>query len=309
MAKISIPEMKSRGYSDILAIGTVCASGTFAIMFPPSVPLIIYGVITGTSIKDLFLAGIIPGLLTLVGYVIVIIAWVLYSPSNINQETGNYSWTERVVGLKPVWPALLIVAFALGSLYAGIVTPSEAGAMGAFGAFLVGIVFADLEYSGIRSAHSSAVELTGMIFIILIGAEVFGRYLTLTGAINNFVTSISELPISPLYILLLAFIAYIALGAIMDQLAILIITLPVTFPLVTGLGYDGVWFGIAIVKTVEIGLITPPFGMNVFAATSAVDIDTSTGFKGSLRFLVVDIVVIALLIAFPDIALWLPSQI
>lgn len=314
MSAISVPEMKKYNYSDTLAIGTVSASGTFAIMFPPSVALIIYGILTGSSIRDLFLAGIVPGLVTLVGYMAVIFIWGMYSPASIgrgpeNEITKRFSWSERFASLKPVWPAFIVVAFALGSLYAGIVTPTESGAMGAFGALLVGLLFADLNFSRMQSAHLEAVKLTGMIFIIFIGADAFGRFLTLTGTLDTLITSISQLPVSEMSVLVIILVVYIALGTIMDQLAILIITLPITFPIIIELGLHPVWFGIVLVKTVEIGLVTPPFGMNIFAATSPVDIDVGTAYRGAVTFLIVDLLVLGLLVLFPDIALWIPNQV
>jgi tripartite ATP-independent transporter DctM subunit len=308
MASISIPELRKYDYSDKLSVATVAASGTFATMFPPSIPFIIYGILTETSIKDLFLAGIIPGVLTLFGYMITIYVWGVYDPSSFGGKMESYSWGDRFDSLRGVWPALLVVVLTLGSLYSGVVTPTEAGAMGAFGAFVVAILFANLRLGDINKSHVETVELTAIIFLILIGAAIFGRFMTITGVIRDTVGFVSELPLEPWMILVLIFAVYIALGSVMDQLAILIITLPITFPIVTELGYSPLWFGVALVKTIEIGLITPPFGMNAYVTISAIDVDANTAFRGAMRFLVVDLIVLLSLLVVPDMVSWLPNM-
>lgn len=308
MANISIPEMRKYGYRDKLSVATVAASGTFASMFPPSIPFIIYGILTETSIKDLFLAGIIPGLLTLLGYMILIYIWGVYDPTSFGGKVEKYSWGNRFRSFRGIWPALLVVLLTLGSLYSGVVTPTEAGAMGAFGAFIVAILFADLRLEGINKSHVETVELTAVIFLILIGAAIYGRFMTITGVIRDTVEFVSEMPLEPWIILLLIFLVYIALGSVMDQLAILIITLPVTYPIVTELGYSSIWFGVTLVKTIEIGLITPPFGMNVYVVISTIDVDANTAFRGAMRFLIVDFIVLLSLLVFPDMVSWLPNM-
>jgi tripartite ATP-independent transporter DctM subunit len=301
MANIAIPEMRKYGYHDKLSAGTVSAAGTFATMFPPSIPLIIYGIITGSSIKDLFTAGLIPGVITLLGYAALIYLWGTRDPEMIGTETQTYTWRERFASIKPVWPAGIVVVATLGSLYLGIVTPTEAGAIGAFGALLVGTIFSSLRLAGITTAHFDTVKTTTVIFIILMGADVFGRYLTITGITQQLLEWVTGLPLSPLVIMVAILAVYIGLGSLMDQLAILVMTLPITYPMALELGYGPIWFGIVIVKTIEIGLVTPPLGMNVIVATSVIDVDTTTAFRGSVRFLVVDFLVLLLLLLYPDV--------
>lgn len=307
MSSIAVPEMRKYGYDDRLSFGTVSAAGTFAVMIPPSLGLIIYGILTETSISDLFIAGIVPGILTITSYVLVIYLWGLSDPDVIGGETVKFSWSERFRSLLKVWPALLIVLLVIGGLYLGIVTPTEAGALGAFGTFVVAIGIFGMRFSGIVSALQRTAETTTMIFMIVIGAVFFARFLTVAGitpAVINFVTS---LPISPILILVLLLLLYILMGTMMDQLAILILTLPITFPLAISLGFHPIWFGILIAKTIEIGLVTPPLGLNVYIATGPMEVDVDVGFRGALRFIAADIVVLGILILFPQLSLFLPG--
>jgi tripartite ATP-independent transporter DctM subunit len=305
MAKISVPEMRNAGYDDRLSLGTVSAAGTFAAMIPPSLGLIIYGVMTQQSITVLFIAGVVPGLITVIGYVAVISAWTKYEPE-IAGEDESYTWSERFGSLRNIWASILIIALVLGGLYGGIFTPSEAGAVGAIGAFLIAL--REMNWDGFTEALWSTTRTATVVILIVFPAKVFGRYLTLTGITQSVITSVSESTLPALAILVVILVIYIALGMMMDQLAILILTLPLTFPLITtGLGYDPIWFGILLVKTIEIGLVTPPFGLNIFVVSGSIDSDISTTYRGALRFLAVDFVVLGLLIFFPVIANWLPS--
>lgn len=305
MAKISVPEMRKYGYGDRLSLGTVSAAGTFAAMIPPSLGLIVYGVMTQQSITTLFIAGVVPGLITVIGYIALIIGWVTVEPG-IGGEAETYTWEDRFRSLRNIWGSVAIIALVLGGLYGGVFTPSEAGAVGAIGAFVLGI--GRMSIDEFKDALWSTTKTTTVILFIIFPAKVFGRFLTVTGAVQEVMQTVGESALPAIVILILLIVVYIALGMVMDQLAILILTLPLTFPLVTtGLGYDPIWFGILLVKTIEIGLVTPPFGLNVFVVSSAIDSDIGTTFKGAARFLMIDFVVLALLLAYPTIATWLPS--
>lgn len=310
MARIAIPEMRKYGYDDRLSMGTVCAAGTFAIMIPPSIGLIIYGVVTETSIAQLFLAGVVPGILTLISYVVLIMLWVKRNPdiAGGRTEMDPAPWKERFRSLLPVWPAIVLIALILGGLYSGAVTATEAGALGAFGSLVIGVGVYGMGWEDINSALTSTIEVTTMIFMILIGALVFGFYLTTTRITQEVVLYVSELPIGRWPIFLIIVLIYLLLGMLMNQSAILILTLPVTFPLVVdGLGFHPIWFGIIIAKTAEIGMITPPLGLNVYVASSAVDVDSTTGFRGSFWFLLADAFILILLMLFPSIVTYLPG--
>lgn len=304
MSKISYGEMKDRGYKDNLTMGTIAGSGTFAIMIPPSLGLIIYGIITENNIGRLFLGGIVPGVLTLLGYVGIIVLWTLYDPE-IAPKSEKSSMEKRLQSTRRVWPGVLVIAIVLGGIYSGIITATEAGAVGASSALIVAVGVYGMGPSQTYQALRDTLETTGMIFLIIFGALVFGFYLTVSQLPQDLINTIKELPITPLQVLLIILFIYILMGALMDQLAILLLTLPITYPVVVdGLGFGPIWFGILIAKTIEIGLVTPPIGLNVYIATGTVDVDLLDGFAGAARFLVVDIGIIALLIIFPEMVTW-----
>jgi tripartite ATP-independent transporter DctM subunit len=304
MSKLSYGEMKKYGYRDDLSLGTLSSAGTFAIMIPPSLGLIIYGLLTQNNIAVLFLAGIIPGILTLIGYTFVIIGWSYYDP-DVAPKTEKASHEERMASTRRVWPGLIVVILVLGGIYGGVMTASEAGAIGAASALLVTVLVYDMGVNDIYEAMVSTLEISGMVFMIFVGALIFGLYLTVTQLPQKLILYIETLPLTALQILLIIIFLYILMGAFLDQLAILLITLPITYPLVVnGLGFGPIWFGIIIVKTIEIGLITPPIGMNVYIAAGAVDADIVDGFKGSARFIGIDLLIIALLIVYPGIVTW-----
>ena len=304
MSKMAVPEMRKRGYDDRLSIGTVAASGTFAVMIPPSLALIIYGILTETSIADLFLAGVIPGLLTLLGYGGVIYAWGLANPDVLSDRTERFTFSEKMESTRAIWPALIVIFLVIGGLYLGVVTPTEAGALGASGTLIIGIVIGHMRLPEINNALLRTAELTVMIFMIVIGAMIFGRFLATSGATRELLQFVEALPVNRWIILTIILVIYVVLGTVMDQLAILILTLPITFPIAIELGYDPIWFGIIITKTIEIGLITPPLGLNVYVASGALDEDVTIAFKGAIRFIPVDVAIIFLLMLFPGIVTW-----
>lgn len=300
MSRIAVPEMRKYGYNDQLSIGTVTASGTFAIMLPPSVALIIYGIWTETSIGNLFLAGIVPGILTLVGYLFLILFWVSID-NDAAGEMRSYSWKKRITSLQKVWPVGIIVLFVLGGIYSGAITVVEAGAVGAASALLVAIT-QRTDYSGLYTALDETVTTTSMIFLVIIGAVIFTRYLAFTGITAQIIGTITGLPVGELGTTLIVLAVIIFLGTFMNQIAILILLLPVLYPLfVTNFGYSPIWLGIIMIKSGEIGLVTPPLGMNIYVATSVVDVDINDAFRGAAPFIVIDLVILGILIAFPDI--------
>lgn len=303
MAKISIPEMRKYDYSERLASGTVAAAGTFAIMLPPSLGLIIYGIITDNNIARLFVAGILPGIITIIGYLLLIFLWGRYNKEAVGYTTDEYfSLKERLGALKPIYPAAILVIIVIGGLYGGVMTPTESGAIGAAGALFLGVVFADLGFKGINEALADTLRVTVMIFMILIGAMIFGRFLIISGITPYLVAVVEGAGTNRWIILFVILFIYLLMGTVMSQSAILILTLPVTYPMVVeGLGFGPYWFGIILVKTAEIGLVTPPLGLNVFVVSGSADVDVNTTFLGVIPFLAVDIVVIFLLMAFPQI--------
>ncbi|MCZ4366299.1 TRAP transporter large permease [Sulfitobacter dubius] len=306
MARISVPEMRRFGYDDRLSLGTVAIAGTLAIMIPPSLGLIIYGILTEMSIGRLFIAAIIPGMLSAAGFVISILVWVRREPE-IAPSVARASWGERRATLLPVAPALLLVVFIAGAIYSGAATPTEAAAIGASSALLISIIFGGLRSRGSIDALRSSVRTTAMIFTIIIGAMVFGKFLALTRMPQDLLETIVAMDLPGFVVIAILIAMYLILGCFLDQLAIILLTLPLTFPLVVGLGYDPIWFGIVLTKTSEIGMVTPPLGLNSFVVSGATNTPVERTFAGVWRFLIGDFIVLLLLLLVPSLSLWLPE--
>lgn len=308
MSRISMPEMRRYGYSDSFALGVIAIGGTLSILIPPSLPLILYGVMTETSIGKLFLAGILPGILTAGVYIVVILIQVRRRP-DIAPATERHSWSERFSALPSTWPALLLVTVVLGGIYSGAMTATEAAAVGASGALIISVAFGGLRGKGLKEAFASTLRTTSMIFAIIIGAMIFGYFLAITQMPEALVEAVGQLPLPNWAILLIIIALYLVLGFFIDQIAIIVLTLPLIFPLIVSLGYDPVWFGIIVTKTAEMGLVTPPLGMNVFVACGATRSRIEDGFRGIVPFLIGDAVVMVVLILVPEIVTVLPNLI
>jgi C4-dicarboxylate transporter, DctM subunit len=307
LASSAVPEMRRYGYKTDFAMGTVSIAGTLAIMIPPSIVLILYGILTETGIGSLLIAGIIPGIITALGYIVTILLWVKRSPEVAPRIDVIPTMKEKVESLKGIWPMLLLVMVVIASIYSGIVTATEAGAVGAFTAFLIALGMRRLTLKNTLEALNRTLKSTSMILLIVVGAMFFGYYLTSTQVTQNLVHLIQVMDIPRWVILMFIIILYLILGMFLDQIAILILTLPFTFPLMVALGYNPVWFGIIVTKTAEIGLVTPPVGMNVFVASGSAGIPTAVAFKGVFWFVITDLVILLLLILLPFLSTWLPS--
>lgn len=308
MSTIAIPEMRKFGYQDRLSFGVVSAAGSFSTIIPPSITLIYYGILTETSIAALFMAGIVPGAITVCGYMVVIYLWTKINPEAAGTtDLPRFTWRERVENAEVVLPAALLVLLVLGGIYGGVFTPTEAGAIGALGAMVLGVVFGGLRTPGVYAASRETIKVTGFIVILFVGAVFYNLLLSLTGVTSAILSFIAALEVARWVIMFLFVLIYIALGTMMSALPIMVITLPITYPVAVQLGFEPVWFGIVIIKTIEVGLISPPFGLNVFVATSAMDEDPIVGFVGASRFIPVDLLVIVLLYLYPELALYIPE--
>lgn len=308
MSSITVPEMRKAGYKTEVATGVVAVAGTLAIMIPPSIPLVIYGITTETSIGKLLIAGIIPGLLTALVYSVGILIWNKVSPG-VMPGSKAYSWKEKINALRPLQAFLVLIFIVIGALYTGIATPTESAALGASGALIISLAYRRIDIKGIYQAVFRTAKSTTMIATIIMGAMVFGYFLTLTQATQNAINFIGQLNVPNMVILVFIILLYVALGCILDQIAILLLTLPLTFPLMTGLGYDAVWFGVIATKLAEIGLVTPPVGMNVYVVGATTKVPLEKIFKGTGVMLLMEVITLALLIIFPAIATWLPSNV
>ncbi len=307
-ATVAYPEMRRYNYPQSFATGVIAAGGTLGAMLPPSTVLAVYGIITEQDIGKLFIAGIIPGLLAAAMDMMTIVIIGKVRP-NFLPSAPRHSWKERLSGVRDVWATLLLFVFAIGGLYGGLFTPTEAGGMGAVGALIIGVARGRLSRPEIRRSLLQAVRTAAAVLTVLIGALLFGYFLTVTQTPQKVTEFLTGLGLGRYGVLALIMVMYIVLGCLMDALAMIILTIPIIFPVITQLGFDPIWFGVIIVMTVELGLIHPPVGMNVFVIKSVVqDVSFSTIFAGVLPFIVTDLIRLVILIAFPILALWLPSH-
>lgn len=305
---VAYPEMRRFGYPQSFSTGVIAAGGTLGAMLPPSTVLAVYAILTQQDIGKLFMAGIVPGLLAMLLYVLTVMIIVRVRPGWLPRGEQR-PWSERISELKNVWAPLVLFVFVIGGLYGGFFTPTEAGGVGASGAFLLGLVRGRLDRAKIKEALLAATRTAAAVFTVLIGALMFGYFLTITQTPQKLTEFLLGLGVGPHGVLVLILLMYLALGCLMDAMAMIILTVPIIFPVVTHLGFDPIWFGIIIVMTVELGLITPPVGMNVFVIKSVVpEVSFSTIFAGVSPFVFTDVLRLAILVAFPVIALWLPGK-
>ena len=307
-SSVAYPEMRRFNYPQSFATGVIAAGGTLGAMFPPSIVLAVYGLITQQDIGKLFMAGVLPGLLAVCMYMATIFVIGVARPGWLPTAPVS-AWAARLAALKDVWASLVLFVFVIGGLYGGLFTPTEAGGMGAGGAFLIGLARRRLTRNDILQALLQATRTAAAMFTVLIGAILFGYFLTVTQTPQNVTAFITGLGLGRYGVLVVIMGMYLILGCLMDAMAMIILTVPIIFPVITELGFDPVWFGVIIVMTVELGLIHPPVGMNVFVIKTVVkDVSFSTIFMGVLPFVATDLIRLAILILFPAIALWLPSR-
>ncbi len=307
MAKVAVPSMRKFKYADSLAAGTVAAGGTMGILIPPSAALIIYGILTEEDIAALFVAGIVPGIITVVAYILVIILvtriWPVMGPRG--ERSG---WRVRFRTLSRVWGVVLLFLLIMGGISFGVFTPNEAGAIGAIGALVFSMFRGRMSFKIFFESLLEAVHTTAMVLVIVIGALVLNNFVTLSGLPAAMVEWVQTLEFSPMIVMLIILAFYVALGTVIEGLAMIFLTVPIFVPLVEGLGFDLIWFGIVMVMVVEISLITPPIGLNVFVIKSMLpDVPLKTIFKGITPFFIADLVRLALVVFIPSLALWLPA--
>ena len=307
MSKVALPEMKRYGYPDTIATGTIAAGGTLGILIPPSIVLAIYGVLTDTDIGRLFIAGIIPGFLAIIMYLITVRVYLAWRKIDLPVQ-AKASWSERIASLKGVWAILLLFMFVIGGIYGGIFTPSEAAGMGAAGAIIISAVRGRLGWKKLFQCLLESIQVTAGIFMILIGAILFGYFLTITQVPQKIANHLLALDLGPYPTLLIILLFLLLLGCILDAMAMIILMIPILFPVAMALGFDPIWFGIVVVMTVELGLITPPIGMNVFVINSlARHVSLQKIYAGVMPFVFTDIIRLGLILLFPALVLFLPN--
>lgn len=307
MSKVAYPSMRKLGYSNTLSTGVMAAGGTLGIMIPPSTILVIYGVVTETNIGELFAAGVIPGLLSaaaLMG-VVVLLTWL--KPSHA-PAGARASWPERWQSLRGIWGVVLLIVVVLGGIYGGLFTATEGAGFGAAGAFLFAVARKRLSWDSLKLVLAESARTTAMLFALLIAATLFANFVNFTTLPDDLKGWITQSGLSPTMIIVAMMAIYILLGTVMEELTMVLLTIPLFFPIVLELGFDPVWFGVLIVMIVQIGLISPPVGMNLFVINSLLpEVKLSEIFAGCWPFVAVLVLMLGLLIAFPALSLWLPS--
>ena len=309
MGKIALPEMKKYGYDDVLATGTVASAGTLGILIPPSTVLIVYGILTEQSIGKLFVAGILPGAILSILFVATVALLCLRNP-NLGPPSAPTSWRAKVRSLGGIIEAVILFSFAIGGLFLGVFSPTQAGAIGACGTFMIGLFRRKFNLQVILESTRDGLRTACMVLFILAGATVFGHFLAISNIPFALTEWVENLPLPPMAIMGVLIFIYFVGGFFMDAMALIILTIPIFFPLVMKLGFDPIWFGVIIVLVGEMGVITPPVGVNVFVIKGiAPDIPLETIFKGIFPFLVTLIIMTIILTIFPQIATFLPSLI
>jgi C4-dicarboxylate transporter, DctM subunit len=307
---LALPEMLKHGYDKRFSVGVIASAGTFAVMIPPSIPMVIYGVITGEPIGKLLIAGIMPGLFTLACYMVAIYLRVIRKPQLGPPVADMISWQDKFKSLKGTWGVVAIFVVMIGGIYTGWVAPSSAGAIGGAVALALVVIRRKMAWTGFKQVCLDSMLVFSSIFIIIVAGSLFSRFWAISGVVQQVGDWVIGLPVPPAVILSMFAVMYLILGALIDPTSMMVLTLPLVYPIITKLGYDGIWFGVILVKLVEFAMLTPPVGFNAFVVNSAAGgaVSLEDVFAGIIPFLVLESIVMILLISFPQITLWLPSM-
>jgi C4-dicarboxylate transporter DctM subunit len=305
MAPLAMTNMRRLGYSEVLAAGSVSVGATLDILIPPSVPMVIYGLATQTSIGRLLVAGVIPGIILGILLALCILVWVTIKPSHA-PKTIRVPLAERWRSLLKIWPSLMLILIVLLLLYSGVATPTEVGALGAFMAALIGVVMKRLTWHGALHALRETIRTSTMIFLIMIGANIFGYFMTMSRVPNHVVESVMAMNLNRWVIVIGITVAYFVISMVMDEIPLLLITLPLTFPLITHVGFDPIWFGVLSIMMVAMGLVFPPVGMIAFVVSATANVDLVTVYRGTSIMIIAIFIATVLVMIFPELALWLP---
>lgn len=308
--KLALPEMIQRGYDRGFAAASIAIAGTLAVLIPPSALMVVYGILTNAAIGKLLIAGIIPGIIFAALLATTVLAVALISPHKAPASDQSYTWKERLWSLRMIGPLALVIFIMLGGLYAGVFTPTESGAVGAFATFIMAIVRCGLRGIRLGAALTETVVLTAMIFAIILGGLIFARFLALSGVSVFIQDVLVDGGLDTWAVVTIVTLVYLLIGMLMDAPSLLAISLPITHPVMMSLGYDPIWFGIYVIVLAEIGAVTPPIGLNCFVVKGAAGdlVKLEDIFKGLIPFLATAFVMLGLLLAFPEIVLWLPAK-
>jgi tripartite ATP-independent transporter DctM subunit len=307
MSKVAYPSMKKLGYSDYLSTGVIAAGGTLGIMIPPSTIMVIYGIVTETNIGKLFAAGVIPGLIT-AAFLMAGVSWITWRDPTAGPAGQRSTWPERWAALRGIWGVLVLVIVVLGGIYGGVFTATEGAGIGAAGAFFFALARGALPWRTLLQVLVESARTTAMLFTILIAAAIFSNFINFTTMPADLRDWITHMGLSPLMVVGAMMLIYVLLGTIMEELSMVLLTIPVFFPIVTALGFDPVWFGVLIVFVVQIGLISPPVGMNLFVLNALLDdVTLKQIFRGVWLFVLMLIGAMLLVLEWPGLAMWLPG--
>lgn len=306
MSEIAVPEMRRHGYADELSAGAVAVGATTDILIPPSIALVIYGILTDTSLGALLIAGVLPGILLAVILALVIYGWVTLQPS-LAPTTYVVSWRKRFASIGPTWPSLILIGGIFSMLYSGLATPTEVGALGALLALIIASVLGRLGWKQVMSALLQTLRASAMIFLILVGAKIFGYFLTVSQIPQQAVEAVVSLELNRWIIIVGIIVSYFIISMFMDEMPLMVLTLPLTFPIITSLGFDPVWFGIMTMMMVAMGLVFPPVGIVSFVVSASGHVPLGKVFKGSAVLMSAIVITTILLMIFPEIATYLPQ--
>lgn len=306
MGKVAMPEMRKHGYSDSLSTSCIACAGTLAFLIPPSVPFIIYGILTEQSVGLLFMAGILPGILILVLFIITILIITTFKPEAGPAGKTRASFREKIVSLKGVLPMMLLFILVFGGIYMGYITPTEGGAVGAGGAIVIGIISRRLSLKDFRHSLMDTGQMTAMVLLVMMGVSIFMRFIAISKVPFLLTDAITQLNIPPLGVLICIVVLYLILGMFLDILASIMLTIPILFPVLVALGFDPIWFGVILVLLVQVGLVTPPVGMDVFVLSGITHVPAGEIFRGVWPFCLAVLAGLIIITIFPQIALFLP---
>ena len=308
--KVALPEMARFNYSIPISAGCICAAGTFAALIPPSIAMVVYGLLTEESVGALLMAGLLPGLMTAGIYIVGIRIMIAARPEIAPEIDERFTLKEKLASLKGLWAIILLIFIVMGGIYAGIMFPSTAGAAGAGGALLIGFVRRRLNGRGLWDSLKESAVMTAVLFLIIIGGLLLSRLLVVSGFIGSVTGYVEEMGLTVPMFLLLTIVIYIVLGMFVDGLSMMVMTVPILHSIAVSLNLDPIWFGVIIVKLIEIGAITPPIGLNLFAVIGASNgaVKSTMLFRGIIPFIVMEILTLGLLVSFPAISTWLPAQ-
>lgn len=306
MSEIAVPNMRRLGYSEVLTGGVVSIGATLDILIPPSILFVIYGIMTNTSVGKLLLAGVFPGITLGIFLILCILIWVSIRPQDA-PKAEQVSWSERWRSSYRIWPCILLIFIIMGLLYGGVATPTEVAGLGAFFAGLIGVILRRLTWAGALHAFKATIRISAMIFMILIGAYVFGYFMTLSGIPEKVIDAVYAMNLNRWIVIIAICVSYFIFSMFMDELPLMLIYLQITFPLIVKLGFDPIWYGVVMAIMIMMGFVFPPVGLICFVVSSAGKIELAKVYKGSSILIIAIVMTLVLLMIFPEIALWLPS--